>query len=205
MIESRLRRFLAALFPALLAPLQLLLFGPHTLFMANQQEFTAPFSTFAVHLVPAALLSGLVLAAIGAILPKRFFAFYCVGLAAIGVVAWAQGNLMVGDYGVLNGQDIEWSGQDWRNRFELPIWVGVPVIAIAAARYLLPAAVFASRVLIALQAVLLVVTAYQTDPEAQPKWQGPPDAIFELSSKQNVFHFVLDGFQSDALRRHPPR
>ena len=28
---------------------------------------------------------------------------------------------------------------------------------------------------------------------------GPPEAIFELSSKQNVFHFVLDGFQSDVF------
>jgi len=199
MIESRPGRFLAALFPALLAPLQLLLFGPHTLFMANQQEFTAPFSTLAVHLVPVALALGLLFAAVGALLPKRFFAFYCVGLAAIGVVAWAQGNLMVGDYGVLNGQDIEWSGHAWRNRFELPVWILVPAIAVLAARYLLPAAVFASRVLIALQTALLLVTAYQADPEAQPKWQGPPDAIFELSSKQNVFHFVLDGFQSDAF------
>ena len=134
MIESRPGRFLAALFPALLAPLQLLLFGPHTLFMANQQEFTAPFSTLAVHLVPVALALGLLFAAVGALLPKRFFAFYCVGLAAIGVVAWAQGNLMVGDYGVLNGQDIEWSGQAWRSRFELPVWILVPAIAVVAAR-----------------------------------------------------------------------
>lgn len=199
MIESRRRRFLVALFPALLAPLQLLLFGPHTLFRANQQEFTAPFSAFVVHLLPVALILGLGLAVIAAVLPKRVSAFYCVGLAAIGVVAWVQGNLIVGDYGVLNGQDIDWSGHAWRNRYELPFWVAVPAIAIVAARRLLPAAVFASRVLIALQVGLLVVTAYQADPEAQPRWQGPPDAIFELSSKQNVFHFVLDGFQSDAF------
>ncbi len=60
-------------------------------------------------------------------------------------------------------------------------------------------AVFASRILIALQIVLLAYTAAQADPETRAKWEGAPDAIFELSSKQNVFHFVLDGFQSDAF------
>ncbi len=47
-------------------------------------------------------------------------------LVALGVTVWAQGNLMVGDYGVLNGQDIDWSGHDWRNRYELALWLGVP-------------------------------------------------------------------------------
>ena len=47
--------------------------------------------------------------------------------------------------------------------------------------------------------MLLAYTAAQADPETRAKWQGAPEAIFELSSKQNVFHFVLDGFQSDAF------
>ena len=67
------------------------------------------------------------------------------------------------------------------------------------ARKLFSTAVFASRILIALQIVLLAYTAVQADPEARAKWEGAPEAIFELSSKQNVFHFVLDGFQSDAF------
>ena len=35
MIDSRPRRFLTVLFPALLLPLQLLLFGPHTIYSGN--------------------------------------------------------------------------------------------------------------------------------------------------------------------------
>ena len=35
---------------------------------------------------------------------------------------------MVGDYGVLNGQDIDWSGHSWRNRYELALWLVVPVV-----------------------------------------------------------------------------
>lgn len=199
MIESRVRRFFTVLFPALLVPLQLLLFGPHTIYSGNVQEFSAPFWSLVIHLAPAILAVAGTLALIGIVLPKKAFEYYVVALVAVGITLWAQGNLMVGDYGVLNGQDIEWSGHGWRNRYELVLWLAVPVLAIVFARQIFPTAVFASQVLIALQVVLLAYTAAQAEPEARAKWEGAPEAIFELSSTQNVFHFVLDGFQSDAF------
>ena len=199
MIDSRLRRFFTVLFPALLAPLQLLLFGPHTIYSGNVQEFSAPFWSLAVHVVPMIVAVAGAFALVGLVLPRKPFEYYVVGLVALGVVLWAQGNLMVGDYGVLNGQDIDWSGHGWRNRYELMLWIAVPILLSAFARKIFSTAVFASRILIALQIVLLAYTAAQADPDARAKWEGAPEAIFELSSKQNVFHFVLDGFQSDAF------
>ena len=198
-IDSRLRRFLILLFPALLLPLQLLLFGPHTLYSSNVQEFSAPFWSLIVHVAPAIVVVTAVLILIGLFVPAKMFQHYVVILAALGVTVWAQGNLMVGDYGVLNGQDIDWSGHAWRNRYELALWIVVPVVSVIFARTIFSTAVFASRILIALQVALMAYTAAQADPEARAKWEGAPEAIFEISSKQNVFHFVLDGFQSDAF------
>jgi Sulfatase len=198
-IDSRLRRFLTVLFPALLVPLQLLLFGPHTIYSGNVQEFSAPFWSLVVFLVPMILAVAGGLSLIGIVLPSRMFQHYVVALVALGIVLWAQGNLMVGDYGVLDGQDIDWSGHAWRNRYELALWIGVPLVSVVFARQVFSTAVFASRILVALQVVLLAYTAAQADPEARAKWEGAPEAIFELSSKQNVFHIVLDGFQSDAF------
>ncbi|HET9467796.1 MAG TPA: hypothetical protein VFO48_05270, partial [Vicinamibacterales bacterium] len=198
-IDSRLRRLLIVVFPALLVPLQLLLFGPHTLYSNNVQEFSAPFWSLIVHIAPAIAVVAGALALIGLLLPAKLFQHYVVALVALGVTMWAQGNLMVGDYGVLNGQDIDWSGHAWRNRYELALWIAVPAAAIFFARAIFSTAVFASRILIALQVVLMAYTAAQADPEARAKWEGAPEAIFEISSKQNVFHFVLDGFQSDAF------
>jgi len=199
MIDSRYRRFLTVLFPALLAPLQLFLFGPHTLFMANQQEFSANFWSLALRLAPMGLALSGVLALVGVVLPKRVFAAYVSGLLGIGIVCWIQGNLIVGDYGLLNGQDIDWSDHAWRNRHELLLWVALPLFAILAARKVFPIAAFGSGALIAVQLALIAVTAVRADPEARAKWQGPPAQIFELSSTQNVFHLVLDGFQSDVF------
>lgn len=190
---------LTVLFPALLVPLQLLLFGPHTIYSSNVQEFSAPFWSLIVHVVPVMFAITAVFVVIGVALPAKVFPYYVVGLAAFGITLWAQGNLMVGDYGVLNGQDIDWSGHSWRNRYELALWIAVPVVLVWFARKVLSTAVFASQILIALQIVLLAYTAVQADPEARAKWEGAPEAIFELSSTQNVFHFVLDGFQSDAF------
>ena len=198
-IESRRRRLLIVLFPALLAPLQLLLFGPYTIYSGNVQEFSAPFWSLVIYLIPMIGAIAGALAVIGVLVPAKWFEPYVVALVAIGVVIWAQGNLMVGDYGVLNGQDIDWSGHGWRRRYELALWTAVPLVLLTFARKLFSTAVFASRILIALQVVLLAYTAAQADPDARAKWEGVPEPIYELSAKQNVFHFVLDGFQSDAF------
>jgi hypothetical protein len=155
MIDSRPQRFLLVLFPALLVPLQLLLFGPHTIYSGNVQEFSAAFWSLVVHLAPMILAITVVLALVGIVLPAKLFEYYVVGLVALGVTIWAQGNLMVGDYGVLDGQDIDWSGHEWRNRYELALWIAVPIVSVIFARQIFSTAIFASRILIALQIVLL--------------------------------------------------
>jgi hypothetical protein len=199
MVDSRLRRFLIVLFPALFVPLQLLVFGTHTIYTGNVQEFNAPFWSLAVQLVPTTLAIAVGLAVVGVLLPAKVFAHYVAGLVGLGLAVWAQGNLMVGDYGVLNGQEIDWSGHAWRNRYELALWIALPVVLVIFARRVYSTAVFASRVLIALQLALLAFSAAQAAPESQGRWNGASEAIFDLSTKQNVFHFVLDGFQSDAF------
>ena len=112
--DSPRRRLVTVVFPALFVPLQLLLFGPHTIYSSNVQEFSAPFWSLVIHLAPMLLGCAAALTVIGVLLPRTLFEYYVVALVALGVALWAQGNLMVGDYGVLNGQDIDWSGQAWR-------------------------------------------------------------------------------------------
>jgi hypothetical protein len=199
MTDSRWRRFLVVLAPAFLAPLQLLLFGPHTIYSANVQEFTAPFWALALELAPVLLAAALVLAAAGAALPERALPYYAAALVAFGIVVWTQGNLMVGDYGVLDGQAIEWADNAWRQKYELALWIAVPLAAVVFARRLVAIAAFASGVVIALQVALLVYTSVQATSDERPSWVRVPEAIFDVSARQNVFHFVLDGFQSDAF------
>src|SRR5262245_30626149 len=149
MPESRWRRALVLLFPALFPPLQLFLFGPHVLYTGNLQEFSAPFWAIVLHLVPAVAAIAAALILLGVALPARMFRYYVTFLVAVGIVLWVQGNLIVGDYGVLNGAGIDWSGHAWRNRHELLLWLGVPALLTFFAPKLFTTAVFASRVLVA--------------------------------------------------------
>jgi hypothetical protein len=109
MFDSRLKRVLLGVFPALLLPLQVLLFGAHTIYSSNLQEFSAPFWSLAVQVLPLILAIAAGLTLVGVVIPARFF------LSIVGLVSFdrplIQGNLIVGDYGVLNGQDIDWSGR----------------------------------------------------------------------------------------------
>jgi hypothetical protein len=189
------QRLLELLFPALFAPLQLGLFGTHTIYANNRDEFNAAFGGLIVHLILPVAALGALLVAIGMLLAPRLFRAYVVLLFAIGLVIWIQGNLLVANYGPLDGGTIDWTAHDWRTPYEIALWVTVPVLAVLAARALFPAAVFGSRVLVVLQAILAVVSL--TQGSAGQRWRGPSDAMFELSTTRNAFHIVLDSFHSD--------
>ena len=191
------RRVLESLFPALLAPLQLGLFGPHTLYSTNEAEFSAGFAAFAIHLALPMLIAAGALLGLGLLVPAKLFRTYVALLFAFGLLLWIQGNFLVPDYGPLDGSAIDWEAHDARTPFEITMWIAVPLLALLAARRVYPAAVFGSRVLVGLQALLLAVTAVQA--EAPRRWRGQSEAMFELSRDRNVFHLVLDSFQSDAF------
>jgi hypothetical protein len=100
---------------------------------------------------------------------------------------------------VLNGEDIDWTGQAWRNRYEPVLWIGLPLLVTIFAQRLFTVSVFASRILVALQVVLLAVTPQRPTPTRGPNGKGRHDAIFEPLRPRTCFHFVLDGFQSDVF------
>ena len=159
--------------PALLVTLQLSLFGPHTIYSGNEAEFTAPFSGLGRHLVLPALLLFVTLTGLGAVLSGGWRRGYVALLFSVGILLWAQANLLVANYGPLDGNAIDWSAHDWRNKYELALWVIVPMLAVIGARTIAPAAVFGSGVLVALQLALLVASSLQADSRTRAEWRGP--------------------------------
>ena len=66
-----------------------------------------------------------VLATLGIVMPARWFPRYVAGLCAVGVLLWAQGNLLLADYGLLDGGGLDLASHAWRTPFETGLWVGV--------------------------------------------------------------------------------
>jgi hypothetical protein len=184
-------------FPALLVVLPLCLFGPFTIFSGNEAEFSAPFWVLIRPVLFAGAGMALVLIAIGLVIPRWLFRAYLALLFGLGLVLWIQANFLVADYGAFTGAAIDWTIESWRNPYEIALWVAVPVLAVAGAKYVARIAPFASAALVAVQAAALVTYAVRADSPTPARWQGPAESMFDLSTKQNVIHIVLDGFQSD--------
>ena len=201
--DERWRRLRTVLFPALLGPSQLLLFGPWTVHDTNPTEFLVGFWELAPGWVW--LLGPVVgaLAALGIVMPARWFPRYVAGLCAVGVLLWAQGNLLLADYGLLDGGGLDLASHAWRTPFEAGVWVCVLLIAVIFANMVARIAPVACVALVTLQATVLLVPvgrvatldAFPTT-VTETAWRLPPPEIYELSTTRNLIHIVLDAFPS---------
>lgn len=195
------QRLLATLFPALLGPAQILLVGPHTIHANNRAEFAEPFSASLTYLLPALLILTLILTAIGGLLARRGLRVYIALLFAFGLASWIQGQLLVADYGLLDGQGIDWQRRAGRTPYELLLWLGLPIAGLLLWRKILDIAPFTSALLLALQGGWMVFGAAPEQPETVATWSEPPAEIFKLAEERNVIHLIFDAFQSDAFRQ----
>lgn len=201
---TRWARLRVVLFPALLGPAQLFLFGPFTTYSRNESEFAVSFWNLATSWLWAAAFLVALLVAAGMWLPRRWLYRYVVILFAIGVLLWVQGNLLVPDYGPLYGAALDFEGNAWRTPLELSLWAVALALAAVFARDLLTVATVASQALLALQLLVLIVSATgllqqaKNDvPSSGTRWHRPPAGIFELSPNTNIIHLVLDGYVSE--------
>ena len=198
---ERWRRLRTVLFPALLGPSQLLLFGPWTVHETNRTEFLVGFWALAPGWVW--LLGPVVgvLAGLSIVMPARWFPRYVAALCAVGVLLWAQGNLLLADYGLLDGGELDLASHAWRTPFETGLWVCVLLLAVIFANRVARVAPVACVALVTLQATVLVVPVGSmvtadapSTPSAETAWRLPPPEIYELSTTRNLIHIVLDGF-----------
>ncbi|MBP7569953.1 MAG: sulfatase-like hydrolase/transferase [Acidobacteria bacterium] len=201
---TRWARVRLVLFPALLGPAQLFLFGPLTTYARNESEFAVGFWSLAPLWLWAAALLVALLVSIGLWLPRRALQRWVAVLFVIGGLLWAQGNVLVPDLGPLYGGAPDFESLAWRTPLELGISAAAVTLAVVFARAVASVAPLASQALFALQLIVAFVSApgllQQPQDEASRgarRWNAPPAGIFELSRGTNIIHLVLDGFPSE--------
>lgn len=200
-----LKSTIASLSPSLFVVSNILLFGPFNIYQGNIDEFAVPLTSILKFFLLPALILFFVTSAIGLLLPKKSHQRYISILFILGILIWLQGNILVWKYGLLDGQGIDWSKNVWRGWVDVSLWVVLLFVALAFYKQIYKIAGFASIALLSLLSVFLIFTSIQKPEiwEVKEKLSlttVPPEEIFEFSSKQNIIHFILDGFQSDIFQ-----
>jgi len=189
--------------PLLFLLLNIFLYTPFHLYINNLDEYGLSFVAILKYLsVPFGLIA-LVLLTTSILLPlKRYEQFVSV-LFALGLLVWIQGNILVWQYGLFNGQDIDWTLNVWRGWVDSALWLIVLIFALIYYKLFFNIAAFTSCIFLALQTSFFLYLSL-TQPEIWEKQSiklVPPSGIFEFSNKQNVIHIVLDGFQSSVFKQ----
>lgn len=199
---SSLKRFYKAAAVGAIPTLTLCLFSTLTVFSGNSTEFSASFTSVLLAYLPYMLVLTGSFGLLGTVMTKHGFSRYVAILAALGVLFWLQGNILVWDYGVLDGSRIDWLSGVWRGVLDLTIWIVVLLVAISAFERFGNALLFAASATLVIQLVNVVTILSGDSAPAlatstvESNMVGR-DAVTRFSRDRNIVHIVMDGFQSD--------
>lgn len=195
----------AVLPPTVLIVLNIFLFGPFNIYKGNISEFAVSLTSILVFYLLPALVLLFILNGIGMFLPKNLHRCYVVVIFVLGVLIWLQGNILVWKYGLVNGQAIDWNNDLWRGWVDSALWLLLLGFGFFFYKKIYRIVILGGIVLIFLQTAYLAFDSYQDpqiwNPKEFSQSNSLPQEICEFSSKQNVIHIILDGFQSNVFQK----
>jgi Sulfatase len=184
--------------------LTLFFFGPFQIYMSNSASFAFMFDKVILRFLPIALIVLLVVTAILLLLPEKLslhrkFAVLALTGAAL---LWLQGNIILWDYGVLDGNEIQWAQHRIRGFIDGGIWIAVLILAMVKAKQIYKYAIKISVFFILIQVLYTGVLFFQYPAASKTKnyLQLDFSQQFDFSSKRNVIVMILDGFQTDLFQ-----
>ncbi len=190
--------------PAVLAA-NIFLFVPFTIYVGNLEEFIIPiWSIMKLFSIPAMIVIGLLII-MGGFMSKGGYRRYTVILAVVSLLIWLQGSILVWEYGLLDGLNIDWTQAAWRGWIDLGIWISAIILTMAFNHIVEKPVTYLAVTIFSLQLIILAFTGIQHADGLLEKAHSSssPDAlreIYRFSSGRNVLHIILDGFQADVFK-----
>ncbi len=189
---------------SLLLSLTLLFFGPSYLYYTNILEMPFLFSDIWYYILAISLVIGLSIAILLWRLNGSDHIMISALVFALALLFWIQGNILVWDYGLLDGHEIIFENYFWNGVVDSLVWIGILIAAFMYSKRLYNHIVILCALLLIMQVAGLVTTAYSA-PE-KPEWkylQYSPDQekMYEFSTNENVIIIILDTFQSDIFQK----
>jgi len=183
--------------------LKIFLFCPLTIYVTNAEEMPVGFHSLALLYLLPLLGSGAILVLTCLALPTGPRRSYLAILAAIGGLLWLQGDVLLWNYGPLDGSFIDWQREAWKGYVDSSIWLAILVGAIYWRRQLVPWFRVGVLLLLSIQlgSLLFMKPWGALVQKSVPSVASLdlPDRLVRFSASRNVIHIVLDGFQSDVF------
>lgn len=185
----------------------LLLFVPLRLFLGNVYEFTVTFPRLLGYFAAAATVGTAALALVLRLTPRRVRHGLWLAVFALGALAWLQSALNPGDFGVLNGQAMDWSSPANRRAFwlEAVLWLGGGGLIFGLRRRLAPRVGPICAILLATQFLGTAQLAFATlSSAATPWWNHYALDLrnkFAFSDDRNAIVLILDTFQTSLFEQ----
>jgi len=181
--------------------LTLFFFGPTYLYFTNILEYSSSFVQICPFLIGSSLLCILLSTALLASMKSSIHQKALSLIFTVSLLLWLQGNVLVWNYGPLNGTQIDWSANRAYGFIDGAIWILLLASGLLAAK---PVSKIAAKTSIAFVLIQLVSTliAVARAPEASYLHDTSlreEESVFSFSSNQNIVILILDGFQADVF------
>ena len=188
------------LFSILLLTVTITIFGPIELYFTNYEEF---WFTYRDTLIVAGIqMIGciIIFSVLGLLLRGKARDLYSGILFAVSVALYLQGNYVNINYGVLDGEEIDWGAYPSYAVADTIGWMvlisGIIVLWCYKRELLHKIQTGVSIYIMAVQIISLGILAFSTDLSAMEKsnYYLSDEGIYEVSSEDNIIIFVLDAF-----------
>ncbi len=181
--------------------LTLFFFGPVQIYFSNLDDFAYGFGSLLPFLAGLTIATLALIMLLLAILPASASARMLSLLLAAGTLLWIQGNILVWDYGPLDGHDIAWSQKIHLGLIDTPLWILLLGAALLHSRPVQRIARPLSLAMIAMQAFSFLALTLPNAQHIQPVHYGIDHSRqFTFSNRRNVIIVILDTFQSDVFQ-----
>ena len=185
------------------------LFIPTQIYFTNMVEFTFTLAEIFHYLIIGSLSLASAIFLLLIALSGRAHEKSVSVIFIISILIWFQGNVLIWDYGQLNGLLIDWSVLWYRGVIDGALWLALIALSLIKSEYIYKRLLrSASITLILIQLAFCVFTYYPNfsvsggNVELAPlpsfkRYSVNDETKFDLSSRKNVIILLLDGFQSD--------
>ncbi|MFU8832001.1 MAG: sulfatase-like hydrolase/transferase [Wenzhouxiangella sp.] len=184
------------------------LFIPLQIYSANIYDLSAGLSDILPGLLTLATVALIVGLLLTVTLSMRWPRLVLAVTAGLAVLVWLQGQLMVWDYGVLDGSAIRWRDYRGRSALELLVWIAVLWVAVVYRKPIADRTAWIALILLVIQSIPVALALHQRPmvPEFH-RYSFDDGHKYSFSSEQNVVVIVFDAFQADIfqelINKHP--